>query len=180
MPKNTGYGPGNKGPAKGANDPFSYVKLTKDHGYLGHFRKEKFIEEGHNFVSMQRGGAPRPSWEAPNFGTPGPSLPGLDAASGESSPAGPSSGTFRAAAPLVAPRQTYAQKHPVVAARRRANTDVRIAKSMGPDPAGMAGQRRTAIQAAKANRLTDVRAARANPESAYSEARARRAKRGIY
>lgn len=40
-------------PARGGNDPFAYVKLTGDHAYLGHFRKDKFIEEGHNVKKLR-------------------------------------------------------------------------------------------------------------------------------
>lgn len=36
------------------NDPFSYLKLTKDHAYLGHFCNEKYLEEGHNTSTPPR------------------------------------------------------------------------------------------------------------------------------
>jgi hypothetical protein len=39
------------------NDPFSYVKLGPSHGYLGHFRAARYLEEGHNQKSLSAIGA---------------------------------------------------------------------------------------------------------------------------
>jgi len=44
---------GNK-PARGGGDPFAYLKLTPDHAYLGRFRQEKILEEGHNTRAKKR------------------------------------------------------------------------------------------------------------------------------
>lgn len=187
------------GTGAGHNDPFDYVKTTKDHDYLGHFNQEKFIREGHNTVArMPQTGVkvasavpqqpanvvPRVDivGGAPQVSTVFPAPPMTQTPPGVMTPA-PS----RPLTPTISPglqtptRRALARaEHPVIAARRQGRQAVRAAQRLGPDAPGMAGARRVAVADAKTARRAAVLTARANPNSAYSEARARRATRGIY
>jgi hypothetical protein len=186
----------------GHNDPFSYLKQSvgKNHGYLGHFKQEKFLRKGHNEVAPRPGvivapaqdytAKPNPSTVVDVVGQPQPRVstvfpaPGMQAAP----PATPSTSTraryakpgalgpvtltppTMTTAPGVrtprAARQTRAQRfaaeHPVIAARRAINQTRKAGTNVSP-----------------AQALAAIRTARANPNSAYSEARARRGRRGI-
>lgn len=185
--KNVG---GNKlgGTGAGHNDPFDYLKgaIGKDHGYLGHFKQEKFLRKGHNTgvrapgtlvrVAPNQGANAAPRVDvvggAPEISSvfPAPPVPSqvfpaptTQTAPGVLTPAIP--GRTNVAPGLQAPtgRSRFLAEHPVVAARRAVRQTRRAGTNVSPTQA-----------------LDAIRAARATSNSAYSEARARRAKRGIY
>lgn len=173
-----------------ADNAFGYLKLGKDHGYLGHFRAPKFIHEGHNTTLTPRqtsivepaGGFQTPTavaTTAPGLQTP-PTAVATSAPGFQTPPTATTSTMAPGLQAPATPRPTFLQEHPVIAARRGSRGIVRESRQALRQAArtGVGGaEARANLQSAIAGRRAAVSAARSDPNSAFMEANARREKR---
>lgn len=144
--------------AGSGGDAFGYLKTQgPNFAYLGHFRQEKFLEEGHNTAKKPKladdSGYKPP---VPTISTPLPP------------PGTPASNVSRRGARKAA----YDFEHPVRAAQSAGRTAVKSAKlgvKLARATGGDVSAARAAVSGAKQARRSSVTAAIANPESARSE-----------
>lgn len=154
---------GGSKPARGGGDPFAYLKLGPNHAYLGHFRSQKFLQEGHNQAVMETGGG---------FRTPAPALSRRVGGSRLRQTKTAGVVKFRGKKVLLSER-------PVLAARAAGRAALGEAKRARRAAAPGAERKtaRAAVQSVRAAKHAGVVSARRGAESAVSE---RRARRGVY
>lgn len=181
MPDKGGYGPGQtanpaareytkpgrqtRGDAVGPgvnqdplNDPFNYLKLGEDSGYLGHFKEEKFLEEGHNTSAA---------------GLAGKKAKLESLAGGATKQAAKQAGR-------TARQTAYNTEHPVKASMaqgrasvKAARVGVKLAKATGGDVAAA----KAGVKSAKTTRTLNNVAARKDPNAAGMERKAAKVSR---